>query len=110
MLILAFVSWGIFAQESTGVNNVINDENNYAHVDFETASLEEINLVSTKGNEASLYDHTAYSSKTYLDARSGKLAKNKRVLIKKSLIEDSGSLMHKGMLTFSKDRKTVFFC
>lgn len=109
MLILAFVSWGIFAQESTGVNNVINDENNYAHVDFEIASLEEINLVSTKGNEASLYDHTAYSSKTYLDARSGKLAKDKRVLIKKSLIEDSGSLMHKGMLTFSKDRKTVFF-
>ncbi len=109
VLILICGSYGIFAQESQGLSHIKNNEFNNADIDFQIASLEESSLVSTTTNEGLAYDRSAYSSKVYLDTRTGKIAEDKRVLIKKTFIEDSGSLIHKGMVTFSKDRKTVFF-
>ena len=109
ILILIGISPGIFAQELPTVFNVKSDEINNSKVDFDIAFVDDSKLVSISPMGQFSYDRDIYSSKTFIDARTGKIAEDKRVLIKKSLIENSNSFLREGMVTFSKDGKTVFF-
>jgi hypothetical protein len=95
ILILIVVSPGIFAQEGPARFNIKSDEINNSNVGSDIAFLEDSKLVSASSMKHFSYDRDVYSSKTFRDLRTGKIAKDKRVLIKKNFIENN--------------MKTVFF-
>ena len=109
VLVLACISSGVFAQDYPGLSLVKNNEFNNSVIHAEIAFVEDNREVLNSLEEVRSYDENAYSSKTFLDPFTRKIVKHERVLIRKNLIEDSGSLIRKGMVSFSNDRKTVFF-
>lgn len=105
ILILLCVASGSFAQVSQDAHIDIA----YPKVHGEIAFVESNNAVLTPVASAAAYDQRVFSSKTFMNAHTGKIATNEKVLIKRSFMEDNASLKREGMLTFSKDKKTVFF-
>lgn len=109
VLILAWASFGVHAQESPSLSFVKNDQINNSDFNVDIAFVEDNKEVLNSYEEGLSYDLNAYASKAFLDPYTRMIVKDERVLIKKTLMKESGSLIRKGMVTFSKDRKTVFF-
>ncbi len=107
VLILAWASFGVFAQESQDLTFLKNNE--IINSDVDIAFVEDNKEVLNSIKEGLSHDLNAYASMPFLDPYTRMIVKDERVLIKKAFIKDSGSLIRKGMVTFSKDRKTVFF-
>lgn len=109
VLVLACISCGVFAQDYPGLSPIKNNEFNNSVIHAEIAFVEDNREVLNSLEEVRSYDENTYSSKTFLDPFTRKIVKDERVLIRKNIIENSGSLIRKGMVSFSNDRKTVFF-
>lgn len=109
MLILACVPIGIFAQELSIAYDVKNDEINNTFADFEIAFLESKKVVFASSEEDLTYKQVAYSVKPMLDAPLEDTNENGRLLHKDEVIDDSNDFLVDGMVSFSKDGKTVFF-
>jgi len=102
ILILLFVPVGIFAQESPDVYNITNDKVNNSFANFGTTFLTdtEVVFVSTKKGLAINQDES--SSKLFLvSPMEGEVTEN--------LLKDTEFDIKEGMVSFTKDRKTVFF-
>ncbi len=109
ILILAFVSVGTFAQESLGVYNVKNDRiNNYSYVDLGTAFLADNEIAFTLSNDLTL-NKNEFPNKTLLESKGGEFTKEIGLLAAKNLIKGVNSYSDNGMVSYSKDGKTVFF-
>lgn len=109
ILILACVPAGIFAQESLGAYNLRNDKISNSYTDFGTASLENNIVVFATPNKGLTYNQEEYGSKTFLDLPMGEFTEDELPLKKENILEDTNSYLREGMVTFSKDGKTVFF-
>lgn len=109
MLILACVPTGIYAQELSIVYDVKNDEINNTYADFETAFLEGNKVVFASSEEDLTYKQVAYSDKPMLDAGLEEANENDGLPRKDDVIDDSNAFLVEGMVSFSKDGKTVFF-
>jgi len=109
ILILVCVPAGIFAQESPDVYHINNNKINNFYADFETAFLGDNKVVFASPNKGLTYNQDEYSSKTLIDPYMGEITEGERLLRKENLLEDPDSYLHEGMVSFSKDGKTVFF-
>jgi len=109
ILILACVPAGIFAQETPGVYNVKNDKISNSYADFETIFLGDKKVVFASPNKGLTYNQNEYSNKTFLDVRMGRITEDELLPIKENILEETNSYLREGMVTFSKDGKTVFF-
>jgi hypothetical protein len=108
ILILLCVPVGIFAQESPDVYNEKNDKINNSYADFNNPILGDNKVVFTSLNEGLTYNLNEYNGKTRVDPQ-GEIKEDDWLLIKEDLLEDPNSYLREGMVSFSKDRKTVFF-
>jgi sporulation related protein/WD40 repeat protein len=109
ILILVCVPAGIFAQESPGVYKVKNDKINNSYADLATTFLGNNKVVFASPNKDLTYNKDEYSSKGFLEPDMGEITEDDRLFIKENLLNDTDSYLGQGMVTFSKDRKTVFF-
>lgn len=109
MLILVSVPAGIFAQELPSVYEVKNEEINNTYADFETAFLEGNKLVLASTNKDLTHDQSAFGGKTKLDSNSGEYVGNEGFPARDNAMDDSNAFLVKGMASFSRDGKTVFF-
>ena len=107
ILILILVPAGIFAQESSNVNTLKKDNFNQYYTASEIAYAEDNNsLISL--SDVGLTERE-YDLKPFLDPDMGEVTEEDLFSKKKNLILDSDSYIGDGMVTFSKDGKTVFF-
>jgi len=109
MLILACVPIGIFAQELSIAFDVKNDKNKNTYKDMEIAFFEGNKVVFASSEADLTYKQVAYSVKPKLVARLEDTNENDGLLSKDDVIDDSNAFLVEGMVSFSKDRKTVFF-
>ena len=109
ILILIFIPAGIFAQESPAVNKLQNDNFNKSYTASEIAFLENNKVVSTSPIYGLTDDQNEYGSKTFLDPNKGGIIEDDLHLLNRNLLLDADLYLGEGMLTFSKDKKTVFF-
>ena len=107
--ILVCVPVGIFAQELPGVDNIKNDNINNSYANFETAHLGNNKVVLTSANEDLTYNQDDYSRKNLLDPFTGKINDDEGLLLEENLLEDTKAYYREGMVSYTNDRKTVFF-
>ncbi len=107
ILILILVPAGIFAQESSNVNTLKNDNFNQYYTASEIAYAEEDKQLISSSDVG--LNESDYDLKPFLDRDMGEVKEEDLFSKKKNLILDSDSYIGDGMVTFSKDGKTVFF-
>lgn len=109
IILLAFVPVGIFAQDSQGVYTLKNDGVNNSYADIENTFLGDNKVVfaSPKGGLADNRDEN--SGKTYSHPPIEELTKDDLLLMNENLLKDNDFNIQVGMVSFTKDKKTVFF-
>ena len=108
ILLLVFVPVGIFAQDSQSIYNLKNtiDNNSYAGIgnDF----LEDNKGVLNPQEMGLTYNRDENSSKTFLELPLDDVSEGEWLIKKEYLLEDI-DFKKEGMVSFTKDKKTVFF-
>ena len=105
LLFLACVSIGVFAQETQGINDQIKN----THIDNDIAFIDYTKAVSNLPNSDLSLNENPYHNNFLEDPISAASSEEKIVISKKYLRENINSMIREGMVSFSKDRKTVFF-
>jgi outer membrane protein OmpA-like peptidoglycan-associated protein len=108
-LILAFISVGIFAQDSPGVYTIKNAKINTSYSDFGTAFLGNNKVVFASPKEGITFNREEYNSQPFLDLYMGEVTDDGQLIKKQKLPGDINTKFHEGMVSFSKDMKTVYF-
>ena len=105
LLLLAGLSVGVFAQDSSGINDQI--ENPFA--DNDIAFLEYANAVSASQHLDLFLNENIYVSNPIMNPSDLDKVEDNFIINKKNLTETSNAIIREGMVAFSKDRKTVYF-
>ncbi len=108
ILILACHPIGIFAQQSTANDHLNKNKINTTYAALDT-SLADDELVFTSSDEISTYNLNEFNSQYFLDLHTGEMKEENSILIKKELFKNANTYLGEGMVSFSKDGKTVFF-
>ena len=108
ILLLVFIPAGIFAQDSQGIYTLKNDNSNNLYADIGNAFLEDSKVVFTPQDRRLAYNRDENSSKTFLDLPNEEFAKDDWLIKNKYLLEDI-DFNKEGVVSFTKDKKTVFF-
>ena len=109
ILILAGLPVGIFAQQSPEGYNLENNKINMIYAESETSFSSENEVVFSLANEGSIYNLDESNNKSLLDPYKGVIGEDDSMLNKEKLLKDANSYLGEGMVSFSKDGKTVFF-
>ncbi len=109
ILLLAFVPVGIFAQDSHGVYTLKNDNINNSYADIGNTFLGDNKVVLASPKVELADNRDKNSSKTYLDHPLKKFTDDDLLIINENLFEDKDFNIQAGMVSFTKDKKTVFF-
>ena len=109
ILILLFVPVGTFAQESPDVYNITNDKINNSFVDFGTTFLTDTEVVFVSTKREIAINQEEYSSKMFLEPPIKEVIENDWFIINENLHEATDFNVQEGMVSFTKDKKTVFF-
>jgi len=104
LLFLAFLSVGLFAQESLSKNDQIKSSN----PDNDIAFLDDLKTHSTLHYDTFLSNENIFNNSLRNQPNSD-ILEEKIIISKKFLAENANSMIREGMVSFSKDRKTVFF-
>ncbi len=109
ILLLLFISFGIFAQDSPGVYTIKNAKINTSYSDFGTAFLGNNKVVFASPKEGITFNREEYNSQPFLDLYMGEVTDDGQLIKKQKLPGDINTKFHEGMVSFSKDMKTVYF-
>jgi len=109
LLLLLFISFGIFAQDSPGVYTIKNAKINTSYSDFGTAFLGNNKVVFASPKEGITFNREEYNSQPFLDLYMGEVTDDGQLIKKQKLPGDINTKFHEGMVSFSKDMKTVYF-
>ncbi|MCF6223641.1 MAG: hypothetical protein L3J34_07925 [Flavobacteriaceae bacterium] len=105
ILVLACISIGLFAQESTSVFKV----KNFSTYDDSQATFLADNKVAFTSSNGLALDKNKFSIKTFLESHGDEFTEDNELLAAKILLKDVNSFNDNGMVSYSKDGKTVFF-
>ncbi|MDN3642021.1 OmpA family protein [Lutimonas halocynthiae] len=103
------VSCGIFAQDSPGIYTVENVKINTPHSDFGTAFLGKDKVVFAAPRDGFTLNREEYKGQPFLDLHVAEVSEDGKLIRKQKLPGDVNTKYHEGMVTFSKDMKTVYF-
>jgi len=109
ILILACIPTGLFAQEYQDLFNVKYDQIISSNNDFKSVFLEENKVVFTLPNADLISNKDTYSDKSLLEPPKEEIHEDKEIMKMKNLFEDTHANFNDGVVSYSKDRKTVFF-
>lgn len=109
ILFLVFAPFGAFAQGSPVVYNVKNDQINDTYADAGTAFTEDNKLLFSSPNEGLKYNKEDDSNRTFLDPDMTEVIEDEDFIIEENVLDDPSLNLEDAMVSFSKDRKTVFF-
>ncbi|NOQ92201.1 MAG: hypothetical protein GQ552_05725 [Flavobacteriaceae bacterium] len=108
ILILVCVSVGTFAQVSPGVYNVKNDKINNSYADLGITFLAD-NKVAFASSNGLILNKNEFPNKILVESKGGEFTKDIGLFVAKNLIDETNSYSNNGMVSYSKDGKTVFF-
>lgn len=97
------------AQDSPGKYTVKNVKINTDYSDFGTAFYGEDKVVFAAPKQGFTMNREEYNSQPFLDLYIGTVTEDGQLIHKQKLPGDINSKFHEGMVTFSKDMKTVYF-
>ena len=103
------VSCGIFAQDAPGIYTIKNVKINTSHSDFGTAFLGNDKVVFAAPKDGFTLNREEYKGQPFLDLHVAEVTEDGKLIRKQKLPGDVNTKYHEGMVTFSKDMKTVFF-
>ena len=103
------VSCGIFAQDSPGIYTIKNVKINTSHSDFGTAFLGKNKVVFAAPRDGFTLNREEYKGQPFLDLHVAEVSEDGKLIRKQKLPGDVNTKYHEGMVTFSKDMKTVYF-
>ena len=109
ILFLVMVSFGAFAQNASFAYQIKNGEVNDSYADAGTAFSGDNIEVLSLASEGPAYDKEGYGSSVYLDPDGVEFAKEESVMIREKVLDDPSFILKDAMVSFSKDKKTVFF-
>ncbi len=111
LLLLAFccVSMVGFAQDSPGEYTVKNVRVNTDFSDFGTAFYGDNQIVFAAPKEGFTFNREEYNSQPFLDLYIGEVTDDGQLIHKQKMPGDINTKFHEGMVSFSKDGKTVYF-
>ncbi len=109
ILLLAFVPLGIFAQDSQRVYTLKNDNINNSYADIGNTFLVDNEVVFTSPKRGLADNRDKNSRKTFLDPPVEEVTEDELIIINENLFEDKDFNIQVGMVSFTKDKKTVFF-
>jgi len=98
-----------FAQDSPGVYTVKNVRVNTDFSDFGTAFYGDNQIVFAAPKEGFTFNREEYNSQPFLDLYIGEVTDDGQLIHKQKMPGDINTKFHEGMVSFSKDRKTVYF-
>ncbi len=98
----------MFAQESTGVLKVKKFKINSTYDYSRTIFLSDNKLAFTSSNGLTL-NKNEFPNKTFLESYGDEFTEDNELLATNILLEDVNSFNDNGMVSYSKDGKTVFF-
>lgn len=107
--LLLFVQFSLFAQDSQIVNVLENDATLISTTDFQTSFNSNEDVVLNSTSDAAIYVSEGSSRENMLDSSLGEISEDGELIINNKLRKDPRLKNFNGMLTFSKDGKTVFF-
>lgn len=108
ILFLCFAC-GVFAQDSPGIYTVENVKINTSHSDFGTAFLGNNKVVFAAPRDGFTLNREEYKGQPFLDLHVAEVSDDGKLIKKQKLPGDVNTKYHEGMVTFSKDMKTVYF-
>ena len=109
MIMLAIISFGINAQDSPGVYTVKNAKINTQNSDFGTAFFGDDKVVFAAPKQGLTFNREEYHNQPFLDLYIGEVTEDGQIVKKQKLPGDINSKYHEGMVSFTKDMKTVYF-
>ena len=109
IVVIFFVSIKMFAQDSPGLYTVKNVKINTVDSDFGTAFLGNNQVVFAAPKEGFTFNREEYNSQPFLDLYLGEVTDDGQLIHKQKMPGDINTKFHEGMVTFSKDKKTVYF-
>ena len=111
LLLLAFCCVSIvgFAQDSPGEYTVKNVRVNTDFSDFGTAFYGDNKIVFAAPKEGITFNREEYNSQPFLDLYIGEVTDDGQLIHKQKMPGDINTKFHEGMVSFSKDGKTVYF-
>ena len=109
IFILICVPSGIFSQELSAVHGLQNNEINDSSVTSDMAFLGDDKAVFTTPIEGLTNNQFEYSNRILFNPNVMETNEDDLVLVKKNLLLEPDSYLGEGMVSFSKDKKTVFF-
>lgn len=110
LLFLFFcVSLCMYAQDTPGVYTIKNVKINTSHSDFGTAFLGNDKVVFAAPRSGFTMNREEYNGQPFLDLHVADVTDDGKLIRKQKLPGDVNTKYHEGMVTFSKDMKTVFF-
>ncbi len=110
-LILIFISGLIYSQTSPGVYTVKNVKINTSYSDFGTAfyGKNKVVFASPKQGLTFTREERDNHQQPFLDLFIGELAEDGRIIKKQKMPGDINTKYNEGMVSFTKDMKTVYF-
>lgn len=98
-----------FAQDSPGEYTVKNVRVNTDFSDFGTAFYGDKHIVFAAPKEGFTFNREEYNSQPFLDLYIGEVTDDGQLIHKQKMPGDINTKFHEGMVSFSKDGKTVYF-
>ncbi|MGI9530315.1 OmpA family protein [Lutimonas sp.] len=109
LFLFFFVSFCMSAQDSPGVYTIENVKINTSHSDFGTAFLGNDKVVFAAPRSGFTMNREEHNGQPFLDLHVAEVSEDGKLIRKQKLPGDVNTKYHEGMVTFSKDMKTVFF-
>jgi hypothetical protein len=108
-MVFLCVFCGIFAQDAPGIYTIENVKINTSHSDFGTAFLGKDKVVFAAPRDGFTLNREEYKGQPFLDLHVAEVSDDGTLIRKQKLPGDVNTKYHEGMVTFSKDMKTVYF-
>ena len=108
-LIMAMTVALVFGQNSPGLYTVKNAKINTQSSDFGTAFFGKDKVVFAAPKQGFTFNREEYNSQPFLDLYIGEVTEDGQIIKKQKLPGDINSKYHEGMVSFTKDMKTVYF-
>jgi len=111
ILLLIFISSEIYSQTTPGVYTVKNTKINTDYSDFGTAFYGKNKVVFAAPKQGITFTRDARNDnkQPFLDLFIGEVTEDGEIIKKQKIPGDINTKYHEGMVSFSKDLKTVYF-
>lgn len=107
--VLLLTTVWVYGQNSPGVYTVKNAKINTTNSDFGTAFYGDDKVVFAAPKQGFTFNREEYNSQPFLDLYIAEVTEDGQIIKKQKMPGDINSKYHEGMVSFTKDKKTVYF-